>query len=104
MGQDSRSYGIAPRAIQDLEEIWTYGAETWSVAQADAYLDGLTHAFDVIAGSPQLFRLRSEFDPPVRIHAYQSHLIIFICDDQGITIVRVLGGRQNWQAILLALE
>ncbi|THV23107.1 type II toxin-antitoxin system RelE/ParE family toxin [Peteryoungia ipomoeae] len=104
MGQGSRTFTLAPRAIRDLEEIWAYGADTWSVAQADTYLDGLNQVFEVIAGSPLLFRLQSEFDPPVRVHVYQSHLVIFVCDDQHVTIVRVLGGRQNWQALLHALD
>eukprot|EP01041_Mallomonas_annulata_P034378 gene34378-57135_t len=48
----------------NLEGIWAYGAETWSVNQADRYLDELTHAFERIAQSPTLFRERLEFSPP----------------------------------------
>ena len=46
----------------------------------------------------------TEFDPPVRIHVHRSHLIVYTQRDDHIVVLRVLGGRQDWQAILRALE
>lgn len=97
-------YTIVPEALGDLENIWTYGVEMWSVDQADRYLDELADAFDRIAQSPRIFRERLEFVPPVRISPHRSHLIVYTEVDGEVTILRVLGGRQDWRAILKALD
>jgi toxin ParE1/3/4 len=98
------SYKIAPEALRDLESVWAYGAETLSPEQADCYLDELVLAFERIGRSPSLFRERLEFLPPVRIYPDRSHLIVYAGAEGGVTILRILGGRQDWQAILRALD
>lgn len=45
-------------------------------------------------------RLRTEFSPPARLHVYQSHVVTSVEDGDGILILRVLSGRQDWQQIL----
>lgn len=97
-------YRLAPKALDDLDEIWRYTAENWSLAQADDYIDALTHAFEAILAMPTMARERTEFKPPVRIHLHQSHLIIYSVGKDHITVLRLLGGRQNWQAILKAID
>jgi len=104
MAPDRRGYAIAPEALRDIEGIWAYGAETWSPDQADRYLDELVQAFDRVARSPTLFRECLEFTPPVRIYPYRSHLIVYLGPEGQVTILRILGGRQDWQAILRALD
>jgi toxin ParE1/3/4 len=45
-------YRLTPAAEGDLEAIWTYTLEQWSVEQADRYIDTLTAAFAELAQSP----------------------------------------------------
>ena len=97
-------YSLSPKAVDDLDQVWRYTAETWSIDQADAYIDGLVHAFDTIAAMPNMARERTEFAPPVRIQVHQSHLIIYIFSDGKISVLRILGARQNWKAILNATD
>ena len=97
-------YRLAPKAIEDMDAVWRYTAETWSLEQADAYIDGMTHAFQLIADMPKIARERTEFVPPVRIHVHQGHLVVYVLADGYVSVLRVLGGRQNWQAILQASE
>jgi toxin ParE1/3/4 len=104
MAPASARYTLAPEALQDLEGVWAYGAETWSPDQADRYLDELVQAFDRVGRPPALFRARLEFTPPVRIYPYRSHLIVYMGLEGQVTILRILGGRQDWQAILRALD
>ncbi|RKE85784.1 type II toxin-antitoxin system RelE/ParE family toxin [Rhizobium sp. AG855] len=104
MAPASGTYAIAPEALRDLETIWTYGAEIWSVDQADRYLDELVLAFDRVGRTPTLFRECLEFTPPVRIYPFSSHLIVYIGVGGEVTILRVLGGGQDWQAILRAID
>lgn len=93
-------YSLAPQALGDMEQVWRYTAETWSIKQADKYVRELSHAFGLIASMPMMARERNEFTPPVRIHTHEKHLIVYVIGKGGIEILRVLGGRQDWIAIL----
>lgn len=104
MAPANRGYTIAPEALRDLESVWAYGAETWSPDQADHYIDELVLAFERVTQSPALHRQRLEFTPPVRIYPFRSHLIVYLDLEGQVTILRILGGRQDWQAILRALD
>lgn len=97
-------YRLAPKAVDDLDDIWRYSAEKWSLAQADSYIDELTRTFETIGSLPMMARERPEFDPPVRIHTHEIHLIVYVVTSQGVAVLRVLGGHQNWQALLRAIE
>ena len=46
-------YRLSPAARRDLEEIWLYSAEKWSVDQAERYTDALEEAFDRLSLSPK---------------------------------------------------
>lgn len=101
---EGRPYRLTPRALEDLHQIWRYSAETWSITQADRHIDELVQAFAVLAAFPSLGRERLEFTPPVRIHVHQDHLIVYILARDRVEILRLLGGRQDWLAILRAAE
>jgi toxin ParE1/3/4 len=101
---EARRYRLTPRALEDLDEIWRYSAETWSIAQADRYVDELVRAFEALAAFPSLARERHEFSPPVRIHVHLDQLIIYVLVHDRVDILRLLGGRQDWVSILRAAE
>ena len=44
----------------------------------------------MLAKMPEMAAERRDFRPPVRIHHYEKHLIIYVIEDGGILIVRVL--------------
>ncbi|MEN3931745.1 type II toxin-antitoxin system RelE/ParE family toxin [Microvirga sp. W0021] len=97
-------YRLTPAAYDDLDDIWRYTAETWSLEQADKYIDELSDVFETIASLPSLARERMEFNPPVRIHVHQSHLVIYRISDNFVDILRLLGGRQDWISVLKAAD
>lgn len=84
-----------PLAEEDLVDIWLYGYGQWGIAQADAYADDLEAQFVMLANTPGICRERTEFKPPVRIHHYVSHLIIYTAEGDRIIIVRVLHHRMD---------
>ncbi|MFH6783095.1 MULTISPECIES: type II toxin-antitoxin system RelE/ParE family toxin [Methylobacterium] len=43
---------------------------------------------------------RRELRPPVRLHPYGAHLIVYAVERDDILIVRVLHGRQDWESLL----
>jgi toxin ParE1/3/4 len=96
----TRKYFLRPLAELDIADIWRNGAEHWGIDQADHYFDGMVSLFDLLSAQPEIARLRSEFNPPVRIHVYGSHIIIFETVETGITIIRVLHQRQDILALL----
>lgn len=91
---------LRPRTEADLEDIWSYTATTWSEAQAIDYLSGLNAALAMLAEFPEIVRPRQEFTPPVRIHPYREHLVIYLVDSTTIDVLRLLYGRANWSAFL----
>lgn len=78
------------QAKQDLVDIWLYTYGQWGEKQADKYLDDLEAALHLLAEQPLICRERREFTPPVRIHNHAHHLIVYLIEDDGINIVRVL--------------
>ena len=98
------AYRLTPTAQRDLEDIWLYTAQTWSMAQADRYTDIIEDTFDRLLFMPEMARERLEFDPPVRIHPSAEHLIIYRVEQDQLVILRVLGAGQDWHAILRAAD
>jgi toxin ParE1/3/4 len=101
---DEPRYRLAPGALIDLDDVWRFSAETWSVDHADRHIDALLRVFVLIADMPTLARERTEFTPPVRIHVHQEQLIVYHIARDQVVILRVLGGRQDWAAILRAAD
>ena len=98
------AYRLAPAARRDLEDIWLYTAQTWTMAQADRYTDILEDTFDRLLFMPEMARERPEFDPPVRIHPSAEPLIIYRVKQDQLIILRLLGAGQDWHAILRAVD
>lgn len=94
------NYVLRPLAEHDIAEIWTDGADRWGVVQADRYFDGMVDLFDLLSEQPEIARLRNEFRPPVRIHIYGSHFVVFVTDGPKISIIRVLHQRRDILALL----
>ena len=80
-------YRLTPAAQSDLDGIWDYTARTWSSAQADTYLRGLAGALDRICQHPEIARERGDVVPPVRLHRFRSHLIIYRIEDDHIAVI-----------------
>lgn len=100
MSDSVTHYELTPKALTDLDAIWRYGAEGWSPEHADRYTDELVRVFELLVSMPTMARERTEFSPPVRIHVHGAHLVVYVVQANMVLIVRVLGGRQNWKAIL----
>ncbi len=83
-------YRVSLRAKEDLWQIGLYTQSEWGKVQRRKYLSGLDSKFSFLAGNPLITPERQEFFPVVRIHQHESHLIIYVIDDLGITILRVL--------------
>lgn len=90
------SYRFSRRAIEDLSNIYNAGVELFGVKQAEHYQDGLDQAFEFLAEFPRAARERLELRQKPRIHRYESHLIFYRIESDGIFILRVRHGREDW--------
>ena len=91
------AYKTTLRADEDIVQIYAQGVAKFGAAQADAYFQGLFETFEILAGNPHLTRERPEFRPPVRIHPYGSHVIVYVIEGADVLIIRVLYGGQDWE-------
>jgi toxin ParE1/3/4 len=88
------------QADEDISDLFVYGVLNFGHAQATAYEAGLFRVFDLLSNNPFMVRERSELRPPVRLHPYRSHLIVYMVGQDHILIVRVLHSRQDWDNLL----
>ncbi|WP_425073714.1 type II toxin-antitoxin system RelE/ParE family toxin [Sagittula sp. S175] len=95
---------LTPAALGDLEDIWRYTADLWSEHQAERYVDGLATTFETLRAMPEIARERPEFRPPVRVHPSGEHVVVYHVKGDALEVIRVLGGRQNWRAVLARLR
>ena len=89
-----KSYALSPLAEIDLEEIWFYTFQNWSLAQAESYHRDLVAAFEGLASGTKRGR-----DVDVRPNYLKcpvgSHMIYFRNSDDQIKVIRVLNQRQD---------
>lgn len=83
-------FRVSRAAQADIREIGRYTQRQWGKDQRRVYLNGLNESFHLLANTPLLASERQGFDPPVRIHPYGKHLIVYVIEVDGILIVRVL--------------
>jgi toxin ParE1/3/4 len=82
-------------ARRDLEAIWTWSAEQWGEAHADAYIDRLVLRMTWLTKNPGLWRQRPEIAEGVYSFTETSLLIWFCAVDDALGILRVLHGRME---------
>jgi len=90
------SYRLSRRAEDDLIEIYVIGARDFGIPQAERYFAGLEQAFAFLAEYPRAARERPEISPPVRIHPYGAHVIVYVIDGAHIRVLRVRHGHEDW--------
>jgi len=88
-------YSLTTQADADLEGIYEYTIFNFGLAQARNYLDGLRARFDMLAEHPLHGRSDEALAPGLRRSEYESHIVFYMPQDDGILIVRVLHQRMD---------
>ena len=83
------------RAESDLFEIATFTVETWGVRQADQYIRGLEELCGQLAAFPKMGRACDAISRGLRRMEYESHVVLFFPQEQGILIARVFHKSRN---------
>ena len=90
----SKPYRLSPLAEVDLEAIWRYTVEHWSVEQADTYVLDLVATFEALAAGTKRGR-STDVRPGYKKYLCGSHVIYFLDDSEQLDVIRVLHQRQD---------
>ena len=89
-------YIISEKALEDINNIWIYTAENWSVEQADRYYNLIIDEIEYIVGNLNMARDFGKIRKSYKYSKVKSHLIFFKKDKKNeIEVVRVLHERMD---------
>ena len=84
-------YIIREKALEDINNVWIYTAENWSVEQADRYYNLIIDEIEYIVDNLNMARDFGKIRKSYRYSKVKSHLIFFKKDKTNeIEVVRVL--------------
>lgn len=81
---------LRPLAVADLEGIWHYTAQTWSVDQADVYLDQINANLLLVAENPTIGIDYSHVGHGVHRYQVGRHGVFYRVDSGQLIVIRVL--------------
>ncbi len=86
-------YLISKKAIADIEEIWLYTVEKWSVDQADHYYNLIFDEIQFICKTVNAGKSREHVRKGYRASKVKSHLIFYRIQNNTIEVIRILHER-----------
>ena len=89
-------YIISEKALEDINNIWIYTAENWSIEQADRYYNLIIDEIEYIVKNLDMAYDFGKIRKSYRYSKVKSHLIFFKKDKiNEIEVVRVLHERMD---------
>lgn len=86
------------QADEDIISIYVESIRQFGVQQADRYMNGLEDVLAMLSQFPRIARERLEIRPPVRVHPYGAHLIVYtLGESDEVYVLRVRHGHEDWQ-------
>ncbi|KAA9367488.1 type II toxin-antitoxin system RelE/ParE family toxin [Ochrobactrum sp. Sa2BUA5] len=90
-------FNLSVKAEEDIIAIAEHGIAMFGPIQAKRYHSDLFNTLDLIAKNPQMAREREEISPPVRIHPFKAHLIIYQIEQNGaIFVISIRNAFEDW--------
>ncbi len=74
---------LTSRAKNDLRDIYRYSVENFGQTQAEKYLGGLEHMFDLLIDNPHLGK---SMDEESRRYVYKGHYVIYTIEVDTVVI------------------
>lgn len=90
-------YKISAKAAEDIENIWLYTFENWSLEQADRYLDLIFDEIEYLAANPTAGKDFSHIRKAYRCSKVKSHVVFYRHKENqtDIEVIRVLHERMD---------
>lgn len=92
-----RGLKLSRQARDDLDRLHDEGIGAFGIDMAERYLAGLQRSLGFLAEYPLAGRERADLIPPVRIHPFKSHVIIYRAGDRGVLVLRIRHGSEDWE-------
>lgn len=91
------NYRLSKKAEEDLEGIWLYTLETWSIEQADRYLSLIFDEIEFLSKNPKTGLDLDHIRKNYRYSKVKSHLIFYKhkTSDDVIEVIRILHERMD---------
>ncbi len=86
---------ITKKAVSDLEEIWLYTGEKWSLQQADRYYNLIFDEINYICKNNTAGKSMEHVRKGYRASKVKSHLIFYRVLNGTIEIIRILHERMD---------
>lgn len=95
-------YKISVKAAEDIENIWLYTFENWSLEQADRYLDLIFDEIEYLAANPAVGKDFSHVRKNYRRSKVKSHIVFYrhLENQSDIEVIRVLHQRMDIESRL----
>jgi toxin ParE1/3/4 len=90
-------YRLTPKAQADLDDIWEYTAERWSVDQAEKYVRQLAEAMALIAVDPSRGRACDDVREGYRKYSVGAHVLFYQTQRNGVEVIRILHRRMDFE-------
>ena len=84
------TYVISKKAVADLEEIWLYTVEKWSVEQADRYYNLIFDEMNYICKNANAGKSMEHVRKRYRASKVKSHIIFYKISNNTVEIIRIL--------------
>jgi toxin ParE1/3/4 len=86
---------ISKKAITDLEAIWFYTVEKWSVEQADRYYNLIFEELNYICKNSTAGKSMEHVRKGYLFSKVKSHLIFYKISNDTIEVIRILHERMD---------
>ncbi len=86
---------ISKKAVSDLEDIWLYTVEKWSVEQADRYYNLIFDEINHICKNSTAGKSMEHVRKGYRTSKVKSHLIFYRVINDTIEVIRILHERMD---------
>ncbi|MEO7922147.1 MAG: type II toxin-antitoxin system RelE/ParE family toxin [Chitinophagaceae bacterium] len=83
-------YVISKKAIADLEQIWLYTVEKWSVDQADRYYNLLFDEIHFVCKNINAGKSMEHVRKGYRASKVKSHLLFYRIQNNTVEVIRIL--------------
>jgi toxin ParE1/3/4 len=90
-----RQFFIREKASNDLETIWDYTFDNWSLRQADKYYNDLIEAIEFLCENPTAGKSAEHLREGYLYFKVNSHLIFYIVSNTELDVIRILHAQMD---------
>lgn len=87
----------SPKAEADLEAIWLYTRQLWSLSQANSYVTAIIERLERVAADDISGQPYSHVRPGYYKLLVGSHIAFYRLPEDGIEVVRILHSRMDFE-------